>query len=88
MGRGRRRWKVRVFKHQSHTAVEIKPWKRGSFGAVFIIMKSRIPFFPIRECRVNWKVHRDYILLPFFRFENNNCEFCIGMPRAYLTIYK
>lgn len=79
---------MKVFKHPGHTAIELKKWKRGSFGAVFYILKSKIPFFPIRECRINWKLKRDFILLPFLRIENNNCEFNIGMPRAYLTIYK
>jgi len=80
---------MKVYKHQSHTAIEIKPWKVNQTGIILVLVKDKIPFLPIKYCKCNWKLYfnEKLILLPFFYFNRNHKMLEIGLPMAFIQFY-
>lgn len=80
---------MKVYKHQSHTAVEIRPWGFKQTGIVIMLVKDKIPFFPIKECKCNWKLYfkEKLILLPFFYLDAGYKRLAIGLPRAFIEFW-
>jgi hypothetical protein len=79
---------MKVFKHKSHTAYEIRPWKVKEHGIVLIRETGNKK--SIKTLFHNWKLYinkRFWIIrAPFFYFERNNGGIQIGIPNFYLWV--
>jgi hypothetical protein len=88
---------MEVFRHSTHTAYAIRPWKVGRRGLIVIretgnrlaardlwnVRNFRFCVWPSRFYRWHW-----FIRLPFFFFSRDNCGMKIGHPNLYLWVIR